>query len=256
VTPEERAAIIRLLPCYRMGQLEPSEADAVRRALHDDVSLRELLATIQDAERLCAATLRQGAPEHVRRLAPVVVAPALGAKWSGLAILCTVCVLFGLLWTGKGAAPESLVLQPLEGLLNSARIESDGLVLATTPVDLQQALLAAHVPSALARVEDLRPLGLTLQGGLFDGERVAVVWRDDTGKPTLWVKGPRMQIHRTPDQILRPDTGDGPVLQGHALVSYRVIYWERQGLGHALVGLGTLDQIASLAFQSVWKPAE
>ncbi len=252
MTPEQRAEIIRLLPCYRMGQLEPEAADLVRQALHQDPSLRELLATIQDAERLCAATLRQGAPQGLRTLGPAPEPPRrLDPVWAWLAAAAVVFALWVLVAGGSGALAAG-ELTPLEGLLNAARVGDETMLRRSDPGRLQQALLGAGVEEELARVDDLRSLGLGLEGALVHEGRVAVVWLDDTGGVVLCVTGPALDIHRTPDQVHRPDTGSGPVLQGHALGGWAAVYWERDGRGGALVATGDLDPLAAVAFQAVW----
>lgn len=256
MTPPDQDAIIRLLPCYRVGQLEPHEADAVRRALHADPSLRVLLAAVQDAERLCAATLRQGAPAGLRRLASdqVPTPSRLSAAWSWLAAVAVAASLLGLVGSGSGRTPVPGALAPLGDLVVAARLDDRDLLRADTPIGLHQALLAAGVSPALSHVADLRPLGLTLAGAVVRGERVAVVWRDAEGRAVLCVMGPPLPIHRTPDQVHRPDTGDLPVLQGHSLQGFSVLYWEQHGLGCALVAGTDLDALAAVAFQAVWKP--
>jgi len=255
VTASERAEIIRLLPCYRMEQLEPDAADRVRRALHEDPSLRELLATITDAERLCAATLRQGAPAGLRSLGPTPEpAVRLGAGWAGVSGLLVALVLAILVRSGQAAIPAAGALAPLEDLLIEARVGGEGLIAASTPTALAQRLQDAGLLPPGAGVTDLGAHGLVLDGAMVQGDLLAVVWRDTDGGVVLGVVGPSLAIHRTADQIHRPDTGTGPVLQGHSLQGHAVVYWDVDGQGCALVAAGGLDALVALAFRAVWSP--
>jgi hypothetical protein len=248
----DRADIIRLLPCYRIGQLEPEAADQVRRALHHDPSLRELLSAIQNAERLCAATLRQGAPAVLRPLPEPLSRLDGGWAWAGGLVAAAALVLLVVL--GQGHVPAPGALAPLEDLLVAARIGDHDLIAARDPGSLSQKLRTAGVTGALTQVADLRSLGLTLEGALVRGDQVAVVWRDDRGTSLLCVMGPALAVYRTPDVVHRPDTGTGPVLQGHQLQGFAAIYWERDDLGCALVSAGELDALAAVAFRAVWSP--
>jgi len=251
----DRADIIRLLPCYRAGQLEGAEADRVRRALHDDPSLRELLATIQDAERLCAATHRRGAPADLRGLGP---APAAGPRtlagiWSLLAAVVVTVTLILCIWTQASNTEATPELDPLERLLHAAWIGSQEMIEERHPGELQGRLLAAGAPAVLCVMEALGSQGLALEGAIWDGERVARVWVGPGGDRVVTVTGAPIVIQRTPDRVSRPDEGSGPTLQGHQLPGYGLVYWEEHGLGHALLARSSLDGVTEIAARLLWE---
>ncbi len=254
MTPEELERIVGLLPCYRAAQLDSDQADAVRQALHEDASLRQLLATIQDADRRTIASLRQAAPAELRGVVTEKAPTLLSAAWSRAAVLITAASLALLSFSTVETSADLGQLEPLEDLLIAARIGDLDLISSNQTGSLQQALLQAEVPPAWTTIEDLGSLGLLLDGALLADEGVAVVWRDAQGGTFLLVKGAPMDIYRTPDRVLRPDTGSGPVLQGHQLQGFSAIYWEQGGRGCSLVAGVPLDEVAGLAFQVVWRP--
>lgn len=242
----DRAALAALLPCYITRDLPPALSGQVQEALMADPDLRALHEALLQAGATCERALLAEAPLGVKRWMPC---PAPRVGWLG-AVAGASLGLFGLValaTTPTSPERRSPVLARTEAVEQLPR----AVLASSDPAELQRRLLEVGAPAPLARVADHRPLGWTLVGARWLGDRVTVVWRDEGGRE---VTCHMLLSPTTPGAapILVDSRAGAPTLAVHPLRRGHAVFWTVEGAVCALAAELPAEDLLAAARRVAW----